>query len=224
MVQTISHRSSSASSLVISGALLLVLGICGSSTLRHASAFHPQPTQTSGYAQRQPRNPSSQLCVDDNTKHGGVSSSSSPFSARCRTSYVSGSRLIVSSTSDDNNDDNNVATKEDDATTTSTTTASKDESGTATGAEGHHTPLGKAYGIYTTYLQRLWKETSTTQRQRIARDRATRAVRRVQQPNRRAKGVMKSQAPPEKMGKTIRSMPTSWSEHGAGCWRHATTC
>ena len=173
MVQTISHRSSSVSSLVISGALLLVLGICGSSTLRHASAFHPQPTQTSGYAQRQPRNPSSQLCVDDNTKHGGVSSSSSPFSARCRTSYVSGSRLIVSSTSDDN--------KEDDATsTTTTTTTSKDESGTATGAEGHHTPLGKAYGIYTTYLQRLWKETSTTQRQRIARDRATRAVRRVQ--------------------------------------------
>ena len=174
---SISRRRSSAPSLVTSGALLLVLGICGSSSLRHASAFHPQPTQPSGYAQRQPRNPSSQLCVDDNTKHGDVSSSLSPFSARCRTSYVSGSRLIVSSTSDDNQEDDATTTT---TTTTTTTGASKDESGTATGAEGHHTPLGKAYGIYTTYLQRLWKETSTTQRQRVARDRATRAVRRVQ--------------------------------------------
>jgi len=103
--------------------------------------------------------------------------SSSPFSARCRTSYVSGSRLIVSSTSDDNQEDDATTTT---TTTTTTTGTSKDESGTATGAEGHHTPLGKAYGIYTTYLQRLWKETSTTQRQRVARDRATRAVRRVQ--------------------------------------------
>jgi len=167
-------------SLISSGALLLVLGICCSSSLRHVSAFQPQPTQA-GYAQRQPRNPSRQLCVDDNAKYFGVSSTSSPFSARCRTSYVGRSRLVVvSSTSNDDSEESEGTKTSDKSDATATATASKEESSTATGAEGHHTPMGKAYGIYTTYLQRLWQETSTTQRQRIARDRATRAVRRVQ--------------------------------------------
>ena len=91
--------------------------------------------------------------------------------------------LLSSASSDDNaetdgsKDDNS---KSETPAATTATMAKEEESTTATGAEGHHTPLGKAYGIYTTYLQRLWKETSTTQRQRIARDRATRAVRRVQ--------------------------------------------
>mmetsp|Transcript_33637 Transcript_33637/g.72851 ORF Transcript_33637/g.72851 Transcript_33637/m.72851 type:complete len:753 (-) Transcript_33637:964-3222(-) len=50
----------------------------------------------------------------------------------------------------------------------------------ASGADGHRTPFGKAYGIYTTYLNRLWSETSISQRQRIARNRATAAIKRVQ--------------------------------------------
>ena len=132
------------------------------------------------------RNPSNQLCANDhNTQHTGVKNfPASSFSARCRTSYVSsGSRLVISSASSDDNSETDESKGDNgkvDSSATTTTKAKEDESSTATGAEGHHTPLGKAYGIYTTYLQRLWKETSTTQRQRIARDRATRAVRRVQ--------------------------------------------
>ena len=185
MAQT--RNQSGSKSLLFSGALLFVLGILDSS-VRHASAFHPQQSSTGGYAQSQQlRSPLNQLCANDrNRQHIGAKKfPASSFSTRCRTSYVSsGSRLVISWASSDDNAETDGSKDDDVKSDSSTTSATKakdeEESTTATGAEGHHTPLGKAYGIYTTYLQRLWKETSTTQRQRIARDRATRAVRRVQ--------------------------------------------
>lgn len=173
-------------SLLFSGALLLVLVGILDSFVPHASAFHPQPS-TGGYVQSQQlRSPLNQLCANDRVSQqtGAKNFPASSFSARCRTSYVGGgSRMVISSASSDDNS-NTDGSKDDngksDSSTATATATKEEESSTATGAEGHRTPLGKAYGIYTTYLQRLWKETSTTQRQRIARDRATRAVRRVQ--------------------------------------------
>lgn len=58
----------------------------------------------------------------------------------------------------------------------SSTKSIKDESGTG----GHRTPIGKAYGIYKSYLSRLWSDTSEEERRRISRRQAGAAVRRVQ--------------------------------------------
>ena len=180
------RNDNTSKSPLFSGALLLVLVGILDSSVPHASAFQPQPS-TGGYVQSQQlRSPLNQLCANDRVSQqtGAKNFPPSSFSARCRTSYVGGgSRLVISSASSDDNSETDGSKDYNGKSDSSTTTATKakdEDSSTATGAEGHHTPLGKAYGIYTTYLQRLWKETSTTQRQRIARDRATRAVRRVQ--------------------------------------------